>query len=70
MPLEGGIEQTLQLASRASPEVSQNQRRLLLLGQIMDGMIEKSRNYDLPLPPDIECVRDELERIKRSAERL
>jgi len=50
--------------------VSQNQRRLLLLGQIMDGMIEKSRNYDLPLPPDIECVRDELERIKRSAERL
>jgi len=70
MPLEGGIEQTLQLASRASPEVSQNQRRLLVLGQIMDGMIEKSRNYDLPLPPDIECVRDELERIKRSAERL
>jgi hypothetical protein len=44
------------------PEVSQNQRRLLVLGQIMDGMIEKSRNYDLPLPPDIECVRDELER--------
>jgi hypothetical protein len=59
---KGGIEQTLQLASRASPEVSQNQRRLLLLGQIMDGMLEKSRRYDVPLPPDIERVRDELER--------
>ncbi len=58
---KGGIEQTIQLANRASPESNQEQRRLLMLGQIMDGMLERSRLYDLPLPPDIERVRDELQ---------
>jgi hypothetical protein len=56
-----GIEQTISMANRASPESNQNQRRLLMLGQIMDGMLERSRLYDLPLPPDIERVRDELQ---------
>jgi hypothetical protein len=59
---KGGIEQTISIANRASPDSNQNQRRLLMLGQILDGMLEKSRMYDLPLPPDIERVRDELER--------
>ena len=34
-----------------------------MLGQILEGMLERSRMYDLPLPPDIEGVRDELERF-------
>lgn len=55
---KGGIEQTISMAKRASPESNRNQQRLLMLGQIMDGMLEISRMYDLPLPPDIERVRD------------
>ena len=57
---KGGLEQTIQIANQASPESNQNQRRLLMLGQIMNGMLEKNRVYDLPLPPDLERVRDEL----------
>ena len=59
---KGGIEQTIRVASLASPESNQKQRRLMMLGQILDGMLEKSRKYDLPLPPDVERLRDELER--------
>ncbi len=59
---KGGLEQTIQIANRASPESSQNQQRLLMLGQIMEGMLQKSHMYGLPLPPEIERVRNELER--------
>jgi hypothetical protein len=35
-----------------------------MLGQIMDGMVQKSRMYNLSLPPDLERVRDELKRTQ------
>jgi hypothetical protein len=67
---KGGIEQTLRVANRTSPESDQNQRRLLMLGQIMDGMLEKSRTYNVSLPSDVESVRDELERPHAEGEVL
>jgi hypothetical protein len=67
---KGGIEQTISMANRASPESHQNQRRLLMLGQIMDGMLEKSRMYNIPLPPDLERVREELERTDAAKRNL
>jgi hypothetical protein len=59
---KGGLDKTLQMAKRASPESNEQERRLLMLGQIMEGMLEKSRAYNIPLPPYIERVRHELER--------
>jgi hypothetical protein len=58
VPHKGGIEQTISMANRVSPESNQNQQRLLMLGQILDGMLERSRMYDPSLPPDIERVRE------------
>ena len=43
---KGGLEQTIQSANQASPESNQKQRRLLMLGQILDRMLEKSRMSD------------------------
>jgi hypothetical protein len=56
----------LNFANRASPESNQNQRRLLMLGQMMDMILTKRRTYNLPLPPDLELVREELERVDTS----
>jgi hypothetical protein len=60
---KGGIEQTISMANRASPEANENQQRLVMLGLILDGIFERSRMYDLALPPDLERVRDELKTI-------
>jgi hypothetical protein len=60
---KGGIEQTISIANRASPEANENQARLVTLGLILDGIFERSRMYDLALPPDLERVRDELKTI-------
>jgi hypothetical protein len=37
-----------------------------MLGQMMDMILTKSRTYNLPLPPDLELVRDELESVDAS----
>jgi hypothetical protein len=33
-----------------------------MLGQMTDMIIDKSRDYDLSLPPDLEMLRDGLDR--------
>jgi hypothetical protein len=58
----GGIEPMIQAANRSSPDSNREQRRLLFLGQLLDATLEKSRKYNLPLPPDLQAIRDELER--------
>lgn len=58
---KGGIDETIALANKASPETEREQRRLLMYGQMMDMMINKARRYDMPLPPDLEQAKQELE---------
>jgi hypothetical protein len=55
---------------KLSPEVEEKDRRLLILAQIIGDDFERRRMYDLPLPPDLERVRDELERIDAQEQTL
>ena len=62
------VEQAIQLGTEASPEKQREERRITFLGQMTDMMLTKSKNYDLPLPPDLEKLRDEMDgRSKESA---
>ena len=62
------VEQAIQLGTEASPEKQREDRRITFLGQMTDMMLTKSKNYDLPLPPDLEKLRDEMDgRSKESA---
>jgi hypothetical protein len=60
--LPKSVEQALQLGTQMSPEAQQEERRIQFLGQMTDMMLTKSRNYDLSLPPDLEQLRDEMDR--------
>jgi hypothetical protein len=56
---KGGIEQTMEIAHRASPEAAREQQRLLLLGGLTSMTLEKSHRFDLPLPTDLVKVEQE-----------
>jgi hypothetical protein len=59
---KGGIEETIALANKASPEAEAKDRRLRIIAQIIDGDLEKSRMYDMPLAPGEVQIKDELTR--------
>jgi hypothetical protein len=59
---KGAVEAMIQAAHQSSPEPNHEQQRLLFLGRIVEGTIEKSRMYDMPLPPGLEkTIRSEPE---------
>jgi hypothetical protein len=58
---KGGIEQTIEIATRASPELEQKDRKCLVLGQIMQMAIERNRRFGIPAP--------ELDELEKAAER-
>ena len=60
--LPKGVEQALQIGTQAPPDAQQKEERIKFLGQMTDMMLKKSRMYDMPLPADLEQVRDELDR--------
>ena len=60
----GGIERMPPAASRVSPESNHKQLRPLVLGQITDMMLQKASMYNMPLPRDLEPVRDEIEQLE------
>lgn len=47
---------------RTLPEAEAKDQRLHIIAQIIDGDLEKSRMYDLPLPAGMVQIRDELAR--------
>jgi hypothetical protein len=67
---KGGIDDIVKLANQASPEVEERDRRLRIIAQIIGDGLERSRMFDIPLPPDLEGVRDELERIDAQEQSL
>jgi hypothetical protein len=68
---KGGIEETLNIASKASPEAEREQKKLLVYGQMIDMVIQKNKNFDLGLPPEIKNMAQEAERrIDEPSDRL
>jgi hypothetical protein len=67
---KGGIEETIALANKASPEAEHEQRRIQMLGQMTDMMINKARRYDMPLPSGLERVEAELKRLEEAESRF
>jgi hypothetical protein len=47
---------------KKSPEAESRERRLGIIAQIIDGSIEMSRRFNLPLPPDQVQIQSELAR--------
>ncbi len=64
-----GIGDTANSQPKLPPEVEERDRRLRIIAQIIGDDLERSRLYDIPLPPDLELVRDELERIEAQEQR-
>ena len=48
---KGGIEGTIALAHKASPEAQQEAQRIKFLGQMTDMMLYKEQRHGIPLPP-------------------
>jgi hypothetical protein len=59
---KGGIEETISIANKASPEVAAEERMTLMLGQITRGSLEKSMIYKQPLSPKMEELVEHLHR--------
>jgi hypothetical protein len=47
---KGGIEQTIDIANRASPELERKDRECLVLGQMMQMALEKKKRFDIDAP--------------------
>lgn len=60
----GGIEQTIDIANRASPELEQKDRKCLVLGQIAQTAIEKNRRYGFAAPELDELETEAKRRIE------
>ena len=56
---KGGIEETLNLANKASPEMEEKDRRLHFMAQIIDGSLEKSKIFGHPLTPALQYIDEE-----------
>ena len=59
---KGGIEETLSIASKASAESEEKDRRVRILAQIINGTLEKSKIFDHPLTPALKHIDEELAR--------
>jgi len=47
---KGGIEQTVNVATMASPQLERKDQQALVLSQVMQMAIEKNRRFDLAIP--------------------
>jgi hypothetical protein len=56
---KGGIEETLNLAHKASPEMEEKDRTLRIIAQIINGSLEKSKIFGHPLTPAPQYIIDE-----------
>jgi len=58
----GRIDRTIDIANQVSPETKREQQRILMLGRMMDVMLDKSRRYGMPLPPELNDVEEEVKK--------
>jgi hypothetical protein len=64
---KGGIEQTIEIANRASPELERKDRECLVLGQVMQMVLEKKKRFDIDAP-ELDTLENEARlRIERPA---
>ncbi len=59
---KGGIEETIALANKVSPEKEADERRRQMIALMIDDSIYKSDVYGHPLHPDLEKVKQALDR--------
>jgi hypothetical protein len=57
----GGYEELIGAANTVSPEAQREHQRLLMLGRLTDMQMRKCQLYDMPLPPDLASVREEIQ---------
>jgi hypothetical protein len=56
---KGGIEETLSIASKASPEADREQKKLLVYGQMIDMAVKKGQRWEMPLSPELESIEEQ-----------
>ena len=56
---KAGIEQSIEMANRAAPEIEQRDRRRLLLGELMEMTLAKKQRYGLQAP-ELDRLEEEL----------
>lgn len=59
---KGGVVDPAHAEPKKSPEAESRERRVRIIAEIIDGSIEISRKFNLPLPPDHVQVQSELAR--------
>jgi hypothetical protein len=64
---KGGIENTMEIASRATtPETDSTRRRQQSIGEMVEGAIEKKRRFGIPAPELDELEGDLKQRMPTS----
>jgi len=57
----GGIEKTIDIANRASPELERKDRECLVLGQMMQMALEKKNRFDID-NPELDTLESDMRR--------
>jgi hypothetical protein len=63
----GNMEQILEFAKKASPEEEGKQLHFVTLGRMADLVLEKSRRWNLPLPPQLIQAEEEARILEANA---
>jgi hypothetical protein len=56
---KGGIEQNIEMANRASPMAEQRDRKLLILGEMIEATMEKKQRWGVD-SPEVDRLEDEV----------
>ena len=59
---KGGIEQTIDIANRAAPEMDGSERKRLILGEMTEILLEKKQRFAIPTTPELNALEAEAKR--------